>query len=50
MLRRPLVGLAVAALGRVPADGECALLLRICDRERPLRAASDDPCSCEDAW
>lgn len=24
MLRRPLVGLAVAALGRVPADGECA--------------------------
>lgn len=27
MLRRPLVGLAVAALGRVPTDGEFPVLL-----------------------
>lgn len=55
MLRRPLVGLAVAALARVPVDGECALLLTTASgaglgRVRPLRAASKDPCSSEDAW
>lgn len=56
MLRRPLAGLAVAALEGVRADGECAVLLAAgcprsgtCGSAFPLRATSSGSCSCEDA-